>query len=820
MFTNHLKIAIKDLSTNKLYSVINIAGLAISLAACIVIALYVQDETSYDKHWSNAERLFRVNRTELLDNSQRRYSSTSLILSPTLNRYFSGEIEYASRLMALNQDISFEDAQYSETVYAVDADLIEMMDFELLSGSLNNAIADVNSIALSDAFARTVFGDKDPIGETISLSSTGVVGLNKDYQVDAIYRLPPENSVLELPAITLFDMDDFPWGTDWGIISTHTYIQLNEGSDVESLSQRLPEFVNGNVVFREAQQTPGAGPSERMCLDLQNISEIYLNSPFDTSGNVGNKTAVIAFTIISILVLLIGSINFMVLTTARATQRSKEVVMRKIVGAQRRQLISQFLGESVFTVFLSILVALGILELLLPVLEPLTTKSLSIDYASPLSYLFILSLLLLVGSAGGIYPSIILSRFRPSGVLKTAPSSETRSSLRLRNLLVVFQFAVSIALIIATAVIFTQMRFLGDRDPGFNRENLIAINNLLFREEVRARKSALKEEVLALSSVSNATLSIHQPTQQLGLANNYMSYSIPGGPDTRYRIATLPIDEDFVETYEIGLLAGRSFSLERDSISVDNPGPLFVNRNVVLNESAVRELGLGSPGDAIGQQVLTLDSDNTLTISGVVNDTDFFNLRSVPRPEVYILNSGLTDVLTIRYEGDEQTAMAQITEVWNAVMGDEVLQSSSVEQLMAQEFTQEQIQANILTSFSLLAIVVACLGLFGSVSYSVDRRKREIGIRKILGAKIREIVMMLVWYFSKPVFVANVIAWPVAIWVMINWLEQFPYQIDRWLLLLVCLFAALAALMIAWLTVASKSFITALQNPIDSIRYE
>ncbi len=820
MFSNTIKITIKNLLANKLYSALNIVGLATGIAACITIALYVQDESSYDKHWKNADQIFRVNRSILLDNVPRRSSGNSLLLAPSLSRYFSEEIEFSSRLMSLQQDISFENSTYSETIYTADRGFIEMFDFEVLAGSLTNTLEDINSIAITEQLATTLFGTLDPIGKIVSLRSAGVVGVNKEFRVTAVYKLPPENSVLQLPALILFDMSYFPWGENWGIMTTHSYFQLRENSDVDSLSSLLQSFTDQNVDISGMGRSPDTVPSDIISYDLQNISDLYLNSSFDELTDGGNKTTVMAFTAISVLVLMIASINFMVLTIAKATQRSKEVALRKVLGAHRHQLVIQFLGESFLMVFLSILAALAIIELVLPLLQTEIGKSLEFDYTSSFSYLLLLSLLLFVGSAGGIYPAIVLSRFNPSNTLKVSQSAEPIHSINLRNFLVVIQFSVSIALIISTLVIFGQMRFIGERDPGFNKENLIAISNLLFRSNVNENKFILKNEILNLPNVTDASLSIHQPTQQLGMANIYPSYTISGGTGSNHQIGTLSIDQDFFATYQIEFLAGRNLSLERDTLIVNNDSSVLRNGSIILNASAVREFGFLSPEDAVGRQITAVDSGNSYTVIGVVKDTDFFNLRSIPRAEIYNFNPQFTDVLTVRFTGDELLAISEITDLWNSIIGGELIQSSTVEQLMSQEFSSEEIEAKILTSFSLLAVIIASLGLFGSASYSVDRRKREIGIRKVLGAKVREIVRMLVWYFSKPVLIANLFAWPLALWLMIQWLEQFPYQIDRWVLLLVCLFSGVVALAIAWVTIASKSLIAALDNPVNSIRCE
>jgi putative ABC transport system permease protein len=617
-----------------------------------------------------------------------------------------------------------------------------------------------------------------------------------------------------------------PFYSNWGGFTMDSYIRLSPGIVVESVAGALVEFVDQSAGVSGMQLAPGERLSDRLRFDLQNIADIHLNSPFDDSRAGGNRTVVTAFTAIAVLVLLIGIINFTILSTAKATKRARETALRKTIGATRLELIGQFLGESFCIVLPAMLVSCMLVELLLPVFEAMVGKTLQISWFEPNTLLALGSLYVAVGLLGGLYPAFVMSRFRPATTLRTARVTERGGLLNLRTLLVVFQFGVSIALIVATGVIYMQVRYAMNRDPGFSRENVLVIDNLRLRAEVNARKETLKTQLLTLDTVTGAALSIHQPTQTLGLANITARYATLSDNSASQVITTLGIDPDFFSTYQTEIVAGRGFSTELDQpaeIFPEQPGDPVPSR-VVINVSASRQLGFASPEAAVNSQIRFMSPIGNdvydLTIIGVAADTNFYNMNAIPRSEVYSFSPGFTDVLSLRFDGEPQAVLAQVTEVWRAVMGDAELSTSFVAQNMESEFAQERVEAQLLISFALLAVLIACLGLYGSAAFTVDRRTKEVGIRKVLGAEVRELVAMLVWQFSKPVLIANFIAWPVAVWAMLRWLQRFPYQIDYVVIIPLCVVAGALALSIAWLTVASNTLRVAAAKPVLALRYE
>lgn len=824
MVKNYFVTAINNLVKNKLYSTINIVGLAIGLATCIVIALYVKDESSYDKQWKNADSLYRMHYSfNVPGGDSVKFSKTPGLVRAALEAFFPEEIERSARTISMraNELVQIGDVEFEELLVYVDSAFIDMFEFEVLSGSLQTTLTDPSNIALSEAVAIRFFGSQDAVGQVLTINDLEV---NKDYQVSAVYSVPG-NTVLDVPMLSLLDESALSDTLSlWSIVPTPTYIQLKPGVDIKSVENRLPALIDQTVDLSQFMRVASTvSASEVILTGFQNIKTLHLDSPWDTSRAGGDLTMVLAFSIISVLVLIIGGINFIILTTAKATQRAREVAMRKVLGAKRKQLIFQFLGESFFIVMLAMALSLALVEIILPIFETLVGKELAVDYSTPTTFLYLLTLLLLVGTVGGLYPAFILSNFRPASTLKSNRSAETKGSSSLRNILVVFQFSVSIVLMIATSVIFMQLQYSTNRDPGFNKENLLVINTLGGRPELQEKVELLKQELLSLASVSSVGLSNAQPSTPYP---SYQSYLLLGQSNP-YTLAQSPIGYDYFQTYQIPLVAGRYYDLERDT-----PAPGFnstaeapndsaqelLEHNIMANVSATRALGFSSAEEAVGK-VLNASNVN-YTIIGVVADNHIFSINALPRAEMYPLNRDFPNIVTLRFQGSTQEIVEQVNSVWTNVMGEVEISAVFVDQLLAEEFSQEQIEARMLISFSLLAMMIACLGLFGSAAFTVDRRTKEIGLRKVMGGKVKQIVQLLLWQFSKPVLLANILAWPVAVWVMVSWLESFPYHIAIWLLIPFCFAAGFIALAIAWITVASSTARVAQTNPIYALRYE
>ncbi|PCI75462.1 MAG: hypothetical protein COB20_12810 [SAR86 cluster bacterium] len=833
MFKNYLTTTFNNLLKNRAYTIINVTGLSVGLAACIMIALYVQDERSFDKHWNDSAQIFRLNRTvEVRAGSLQKGTSTSILALPLLKRTFSEEIESGTRLLGGRSTFSAGTESYTENLIRIDKDFPEIFQLEVIAGSLEVTLQDPRNIALSEEVAIKFFGKSDVIGEVITRERREI---KADHVVTAVYRKPLEKTILDFPLLSLID-DLALAGTGldvWFNGGNRTIIKLKEGADVDLLGQQLPSFIDQNIDIAQLQAGQDVMPSDRVSYELQKLPDAYLGSAFVTYGVTGNAVVVLAFSVIAVLVLLIASINFMILTTVKATQRAQEVAMRKVLGARRHQLVLQFIGESFFIVLLSMLLALVGVELLLPVFETLVGKSFAVPYTEAKTYLSLLGLLIVVGCTGGIYPAIMLSRFRPVRTLRGARSTENKTSIAFRNLLVVFQFTVSITLIAATAVIFVQINYANLRDPGYNSENLIVLENPV-TPGAGLRLDTLQQQLHNLSSISDIGFSNFAPMRMMSNSFAFTRKDMEGG-SSGINLPSIHVDQGFLQTYQIPLIAGRYYDEDRDQelvydgLTLQTFGREFVDVNVVLNASAVQLLGYSTAEAAIGGKLgsnVQLSAARgdivNLTIVGVVADTQFMSLRREPTPTAYILapDYPFQGTLALRFLGNPQEAVSQVEKIWDSVVGGERPQMFFLRQEMREQFRKEQSEAVILVSFSLLAIVIACLGLFGLASFTVQRRTKEIGLRKVMGAKIRHIVSLLVVQFSIPVLIANVFAWPITVWIMLNWLQQFPYQIEAWLLLPLCFAAGFAAMIIAWVTVAGNTFRVARSSPILSLRYE
>lgn len=825
MLKNYFIVAIKNLLKNRLISLINIIGLAVGLAACIIITLYVIDQTSYDKQWENSDRIYRINwQTSRPGNPISKDTLTPLPAMPAIKQLFHDKIEYCTRILTKEVVFEIENLHFVDQFGFVDSDFLDIFQIEELAGSLRDTLKEPFNIALSVERSKKYFGDKYPIGKAITVK---IADMTFPCKVTAVYRIPG-NSIIDIPILSPLPDALMPASIrGWNLRTVEAYFLLKEGINIEALKPFTPAFIDKYMI----SYFPNLKSSEVEFIEFQKLEEAHLNSPWDTARAGGNKTVVSFFAAIAFLILLIGCINFTILTTTKAAQRAKEVAMRKVAGAKRKQLIIQFLGESIFIVLLAMILSFGLFEMILPLFRSIVGITLSIDYTSPSTILLLLVLLFFIGISGGIYPAFILSSLRPGNSLKANQSRETHGAISLRNVLVIFQFSVSIALIIATIVIYAQLQFSFNRDPGYNKDNLLIINQLKqdISPEIRAKLEPLKQELLKLSNVSDVSFSNLQPSHQK--SNNYV-FERADQPEITHVFPWMKIGYDFFKTYQIPVIAGRNYSLGRD-----NPEPLFdfwtgelasstgnfFERNIMVNEKAVERMGYTNAEESLGE-IITLVHVSGMrvrfTIIGVVADNHMYSINTPPRAEVYTLDPVQVDAITLRFNGSPKRILEQVKSVWSKVISGMQIHTAFVNQLVEQEYKQEQMQVKIIMGFSLLAIIIACMGLFGTTSYVVERRTREIGLRKVMGARVKNIVRLFLWQFSKPIVIANIIAWPVAILAMQNWLERFPYHINPLFMIPICLGSGLIALVIALFTVAGNTVRVARSRPIHSLRYE
>lgn len=826
MFQNYISVALRNLYKHKLYSAINIIGLAVGLAACILIMLFVRDELSYDKFWSNADRIYRLNTT--FSPPGREPFVTVSAQGPTkhaLKSYFPEDVDKVTRFNSMRVVLQKQDDVFSEQVMWTDTETIDIFDFDVVAGDLRQSMNDNASLAINETFAHKYFGDTNPIGQTLTLS---VYNLKRDYRIGAVFKDLPHNTVLEFQAMAMIDEKDFvdqEWEfSQWFSVNNYVYFTLKPGTSIEPVNQRLDAFANNFIEISNTSLDGSA--SDFVHYSTQPMTAIQLDPAGARDGEMkptGNMTTVLTFSAIAGLILVIACINFMNLATAKSTQRAREVALRKVLGAKRGQLVMQFLGESILIAVIGLVFGIVLVELTLPSFGDFVGKELAFNYLDGITILSLMGLIGVVGILGGVYPALILSGFRPAHVLKANKSSESSGSVRLRSVLVVMQFAISIALIVSTGVVYGQKLYATNMDPGFNKENLLVIRNTA-RNGAADKREALKEQVKRLPGVKMVAYSSDAPSS--GNENN-TTVNIPSEEGDRSVLIGLHrVDYEFFDTYEIDFLAGRPYSrdyaLDMRPRVEDMPEGTTVQGNLIVNEGAVRRFGFASPQDAIGKMVRLGGGSRQaeMTIVGVIHDIKFQSLKAVMRPEMYILSPDDFSNLNIRFEGNPAELVSRIENVWKSMITEVPFAYDYVDEIMSEEFTREEDQSILLAIFAGLAVVIACLGLYGLASFTAERRTKEIGIRKVMGASVFDIVRLLLWQFSKPVLLANLIAWPLAAWGMLAWLESFPYRIEAWVLVPLCLVAGIIALTIAWVTVGGNAARIARSNPIDALRYE
>lgn len=834
MYRNYLATALRNLVKQPLYAAINIGGLAVGLAACLLILLFVRDEVSYDRWLPNAERIANLEITFVVPGRE----PISLAQTPgparaALEAHFSSDVVRAVRIYQPREPVRVGDRQFSEQMNYADPELFEVFDLPMVDGERESALTANDTVIISRRTAAKYFGDEPAIGKVMTVDK------GRDLRVAGVFEDLPRNTHLELDLIARFDPErykDQPSIAEmWTGGNVHTYVLFRSPEAMARVAEDLPGMVKQRAVL----DLPGfedADVSQLLRLELMPVLDIHLHA--DKPGYRepgGDIAAVYAFSAIAGLILLMACINFVNLATARSMKRAREVAVRKVVGATRLQIIGQHLGEALVTAALAMVLALALAELALGPYNAFLNKEMSLDLlADPALVAMALGLVVLVGVLGGLYPAVYLSRFRPARVLK-ANQSGASGSPRLRNALVLFQFAISIALIVATAVVFLQTRYARTIDLGFQSGSRLVVDDLPDMPTPEAR-ATLKTEVSGLPGVRGAALSSDTPPLE-GLENTLL-FRTPVPDDERLIIETLYVDVDFFGLYGVMPLAGRLFSADfpGDERVVPEDPKAEATESIIVNERFLTRLGLRTPQEAIGKVLWDLvdiaqDTGNPgrlgrATIVGVVPDMYLRSLRTEVTPLLYYVRKGPRGFgkLTVQIEpGREQEVQAAIAGVWSRLAPGVPLATSFVADDLAAQYDAEEQRAQMFAAFAVLAVLIACLGLFGLASFAAERRTKEIGLRKVMGASVTDIVGLLVWQFSRPVLLANLIAWPVAFLLMSRWLGGFRYAIDLTSpLVLAGVFggAALVAVAIAWATVAGHASRVARASPIHALRCE
>ncbi|PSR55076.1 hypothetical protein AHMF7605_16985 [Adhaeribacter arboris] len=801
MLKNYLKIAFRNLLRHKGYSFINIAGLAVGIACCTFILLFVQDELSFEKNHRKAKNIYRL--TITVDNSGtlEKAGITSPAIAPQLKQDFPEVKQFVRFLSTGNQSlIRYHDkALYEANGYFVDSTLFQVFDYPLVAGNPKTALNEPNSIILSQELAQKYFGTEDPMGKIIELETQSANTL----KVTGILAEIPRTTQVRPDFLVPMRLVGGGFLSQWFAYGLASYILVNDHFNAAAFEQKLPDFTK-----KYQPHSPGNPPPPS--LHLQPLLDIHLNANYGGQiAPVSDIKNVYLFSALALFIILLACINFMNLATARSQNRSKEVGVRKVIGASRSQLIRQFLSESLILSGLALVLAIAIVYLALNLFNQLSGKYIQINFLSnPSLWLGLLSLTFFAGIVAGLYPAFYLSGFRPVQVLKGRFGGSTNGAT-LRKGLVVLQFAISIAMIVGTAVVYNQMQYVQNKRLGFDQDQMLVVNipgNLDFK-----KSRTLKEELLQLPEVKQATLTSSIPADE----NWWRTPMHPMGKGNSKENSiigfVLPTDFDFAKTFGLELKAGRFLN---KSFITDTA------RAIMLNEAAVAGFGWQKPEDALGQRISYGGNDSIgSVVVGVLKDFNFQSLHQKVEPLIFSASSSRASFLVVKVQGaDLPATLAKLEQKWNAFDAKHPFDFTFMNDRLQSQYQAEIRLGRIFAVFAGLAIFIACLGLFGLASFTTEQRTKEIGIRKVLGASVSNIMVMLSRDFVRLVLAANLIAWPIAWYGMSQWLQDFEYRtpISWWIFGI----AAAAALLIALVTISVHSLKAAVSNPVTALRSE
>jgi putative ABC transport system permease protein len=801
MFKNHLKIAFRNIKKHKAFSAINIVGLAVGIACSILIWLFVGHERSYDRFHEKADRIYRLALRATLGDTKIDQTQTSSEVFRRLVAEFS-EIEKGVKFFNPGRTpVILENRTFYESrLYAVDAPFFEVFTFPLIDGDPQTVLAEPNSMVLSKATAEKYFGTTEIVGNTIRADFSHSTG-STIFHVTGISENVPDNSHFHYDV--LVSSSTFPAllnEKDWGGTNFITYLLLRPGPSKEWFDEKLKEFTRRNLGGQGFDLWVAEGNYWEYY--LQPITQIHLNS--DLNGEFeanGNQTYIIIFSVISVIILLIACINFMNLSTAKSSLRAKEVGVKKVVGSGRRELIKQFLVESVLMSFLSLALGLVAIQILLSAYSNFVGRQLSMPYLDNVAVIpSLLALGLIVGLTSGSYPAFFLSSFQPISIFRGSTGRSSGSSL-LRNILVVFQFAIAIFLIAGTLVVFEQLKFFQNKRLGFEKEQVLVVRNPgALGDRVSSFKQALRQNSHVTHVSGSNTLPSRSFSNMIFVSRDVAN---------KFNLNLCVCDFDFLETLKLEMAEGRFFSRK---FSTDTQA-------VILNEKAVNVLGWE---DLIDKNIWSPDVGK-LSVIGVIKDYHYESLHQEIRPLALLLTAGSfpneQNYISVRLNTENVFGTVRyIGDTWKTFAPGDPFEYSFLDQDYDNLYVNEKQIRSLFSVFSFLAIFISCLGLFGLASFMADLKTKEIGVRKVLGATVPNIVLHLTKGFTKGIVLANIIAWPLAYFAMNKWLQQFAYRIGIgfWIFVL----SGILALGIAFLTVSYHTIKAATSNPVDSLRYE
>jgi putative ABC transport system permease protein len=788
MIRNYFKTAWRNLVSNKMFSLINIAGLALGMTCSLLIMLWLKDELRRDKFHANSKRLYRVMENQYYEGSISTFEATPGILAENIVKDIP-EIQMASQFLWEEQPLfTVGDVFDKEKGRYAQKDFLKMFSFKLVKGDPNTALARPDAVVISKKLAAKYFKDQDPIGKLIKIDNDNSV------IVTGILDEIPETSSLKFDFLLSYESwwKRNDWAKEWGNNGPLCYVMLAPNASVDKVNAKIKGYIKTK------------NKESNVELFLQNYGESYLYSNWESGKQAGGRIEYVRiFSIVAIIILIIACINFMNLATARSLRRAREIGVRKVVGAGKRQLIGQFIGESLFVSFLAICLSLLIVALLLPSFNALTDKKLYLDFADPLFIVLLLGLTVITGIVSGSYPALFMSSLKPIVVLKGILKFKTGATY-FRKGLVVFQFALSIVLILGMIVIYRQISFIHNKNLGFGKEDLLYIP---IEGALQKTYPTFKDELLKQPGIKFVTSSQDSPLQ---VGSSTQGVRWPGKDTTKLILfSNNPITYDYIKTMGIQLVDGRDFD---PSYSLDT-------MNYLVNEAAAKKIGYKDP---VGKE-LTMWGDKG-TIVGLMKDYHHNSLKVPIEPLILRLfkkswgDSYWGNVIIRTEKGKTKQAIASMEKVYKQFNPGFPFKYFFTDEEMAKTYKAEQTVSKLSKYFAFLAIFISCLGLFGLVTFTAEQRVKEIGIRKVLGASVPGIVQMLSKDFLKLVLIAALIAFPVAWWAMNRWLGDFAYRISiGWWVFVV---SGIVAILIALLTVSFQAIKAAIANPVKSLRTE
>ena len=807
MIRNYLKSAIRNITRNKFYSVLNILGLSIGLISTIFILLYIQDELSFDKYNKNYKRIYRLESDFRISEKHDKFAVTSVPIAPAMKMEYP-EIEQYTRIVDNgNMFIRYKDKEfYEKKIYSADSSYFKVFTCEFLKGSPDKALTEPNTMVVTESFAKKYFGEANPLGEVLR------DGDNMNYKVTAVIKNLPGNTHLKYDALTSMATIAKVYGKDqfnslkpeafWNV-GIYSYILLKPNADIRNIHAKFPAF---NKKYMEPL---GKQINADFKLITTNLADIHLSTK-NLEGDLprGSMSYVYIFSFVALFILLIASINYMNMAPSRSANRAKEVGIRKVLGAFRAQLSRQFLSESVLLAFISLIISLAFIQLLLPLFNELSDKHLTFGvFSNPFIFIGIIAITLVVGLISGSYPAFYLSSFMPARVLKGKIDSG-RNSGYLRKTLVVFQFVISIMMIIGTLTVSRQLRYMKAKDLGFDKGNIVVaeIQDTVFVKKI----PAFREELLQNPTIEAVSASTGVP----GKIRSIQVMRVENGSKMQeLALNNFQIDYDYIPLMKMKLVKGRNFD---KNMGTD------LKEGAIINETAAKKLGWGD--NALGKKIqygIELDgtADRNTKVIGVVRDFNYASLHNKIEPIVMFLTKRPGFALNIRIKPENKPAALDfIKSVWGKYGVKNPFEYYFLDQNFDESYQAEAKLNKIFTVFSVISIFIALLGLLGLASFTAERRTKEIGIRKVLGSSLMEIANMFYKEFTLLIVVAFIIGTPIAFYALGLWLQQFAYHVNQtWFIFFL---SGMLAWIVAMATISFHSIKAASENPVTAIKYE